>query len=448
MNYWSAFQAMQRPSCLALPKSTSDVSVIMAVLTSLKAPFTVKAGGHTAYTGGSNIDDGITIDLVHLNEIKVTDDRKTVSIGPGIRWVNVSTVLDPMNLAVLGGRDANVGGAGLLLGGGFSFFSGRHGWACDNVKKYEVVLASGEVVYASPDENRDLYKALRGGGGSSFGIVTRFDLEALEQGDLWTNTLIFPSDQRVTLAEKFTELTVHGLEDDLDAHTYFVMIYSAAIGGTAALTTFYHSVPPPEGQVPTVFQPFQTVPGAFVNTSSVTNVTTLSRAIANDYGYRRTWSDFTFRLTSAETFTAVTEVWEKGIDKIVAAVGDGYFDSSLVYQPITKSMMTVSLKNGGNSLGLDPEDGPLIEAHVLANWDNKELDQFILDTVQEMIVASKEVTKNQGVDHDFTYMNYAGDWQDPLRGYGEQSYTKLRKVSAKYDPKRILKKLWNGYFRV
>jgi len=33
---------------------------------------------------------------------------------------------------------ADIGEGGLTLGGGMSFFSGRYGWACDNVNTYEV----------------------------------------------------------------------------------------------------------------------------------------------------------------------------------------------------------------------------------------------------------------------------------------------------------------------
>ena len=41
---------------------------------------------------------------------------------------------------------------------------------------YEVVLASGEIINANASANSDLWRALKGGG-SNFGIVTRFDLE-------------------------------------------------------------------------------------------------------------------------------------------------------------------------------------------------------------------------------------------------------------------------------
>ena len=80
---------------------------------------------------------------------------------------------------------APVGVPGLILGGGISFFSNKLGWACDNVASYEVVTASGLVVTASSTEFPDLYWALRGGGGSNFGVVTTSKLHAFPQGHMW-----------------------------------------------------------------------------------------------------------------------------------------------------------------------------------------------------------------------------------------------------------------------
>lgn len=47
---------------------------------------------------------------------------------------------------------------------------------CDNVLDYEVVLGNGSIVTASPNSHPDLYWALRGGG-SNFGIVTKFTFD-------------------------------------------------------------------------------------------------------------------------------------------------------------------------------------------------------------------------------------------------------------------------------
>lgn len=80
----------------------------------------------------------MTIDLINLNQVTVSADQTQTSIGPGNRWYDVYSKLERMGLSVIGGRVSDIGVGGLTLGGGISFFSGRFGWACDNVNTYEV----------------------------------------------------------------------------------------------------------------------------------------------------------------------------------------------------------------------------------------------------------------------------------------------------------------------
>ena len=75
------------------------------------------AGGHAAFKGGSNIEGGLTVDLKNLNTIKVAPGRKTTHVGTGNRWEDVYSKLDPMKLAVIGGRNGDLGVGGLTLGG-------------------------------------------------------------------------------------------------------------------------------------------------------------------------------------------------------------------------------------------------------------------------------------------------------------------------------------------
>lgn len=58
--------------------------------------------------------------------------------------------------------------------------SGQYGWAANNVLEFEVVLPNATLVTASTTENKDLFAALRGGGGN-FGVVTSFNLQAVKQ---------------------------------------------------------------------------------------------------------------------------------------------------------------------------------------------------------------------------------------------------------------------------
>jgi hypothetical protein len=54
-----------------------------------------------------------------------------------------------------------------------------------------VVLASGEVVNANANEHQDLFKALKGGGGSNFGIITRSDFATFSQGKMWGGKFMY-----------------------------------------------------------------------------------------------------------------------------------------------------------------------------------------------------------------------------------------------------------------
>ena len=49
--------------------------------------------------------------------MSISDDRKTVSVGPGARWGKVYEYLDQYDVTAVGGRVAQIGVGGLILGG-------------------------------------------------------------------------------------------------------------------------------------------------------------------------------------------------------------------------------------------------------------------------------------------------------------------------------------------
>ena len=121
LSYFTAEQQGIAPSCIVRPSDSADVSLIIKTLSSLPgdprhSPVAIRGGGHST-ANSSNVNDGVTIDMRIMNDLKVSKDRKIVSVGSGGIWSDIYKQLDPMNLAVAGGRVEGIGAGGLTLGG-------------------------------------------------------------------------------------------------------------------------------------------------------------------------------------------------------------------------------------------------------------------------------------------------------------------------------------------
>jgi hypothetical protein len=64
------------------------------------------------------------------------------------------------------------------MGGGHGFFTNRFGLGVDNLLEAEVVLPNGVVVIANEQSYPDLFWAIRGGGGSTFGVLTKVTMRS------------------------------------------------------------------------------------------------------------------------------------------------------------------------------------------------------------------------------------------------------------------------------
>jgi FAD/FMN-containing dehydrogenase len=166
----------KRPALIARCLHTGDVVAAVRFATDEGLEISVRGGGHNV-AGKAVNEGGLMIDLSLMKGIHVDPVRQTVRAEPGLTIGELDRANAAFGLATPSGVVSSVGIAGLTLGGGLAWLQGKYGLAVDNLLSAEVVLASGDVVTASDDNEQDLFWALRGGGGN-FGVVTSFEFRA------------------------------------------------------------------------------------------------------------------------------------------------------------------------------------------------------------------------------------------------------------------------------
>lgn len=119
-------------------------------------------------------------------------DGPAAKFGAGVEAFEAIEAASPHGLAVVTGECTTVGVAGgFTQGGGHSPLSTSFGLGADQALEYEVVTAAGELVTASATENSDLYWALSGGGGGTYGIVISLTVRVYPAGTVGGATLAF-----------------------------------------------------------------------------------------------------------------------------------------------------------------------------------------------------------------------------------------------------------------
>ncbi|KAJ0332175.1 hypothetical protein COL5a_001879 [Colletotrichum fioriniae] len=95
-----------------------------------------------------------------------------ITAAAGAKMVDVYATASQHNRAVVGGGGKTVSQGGFVTGGGHSILAPHYGLAADNVLQMEVVTPGGDLITVNEDQNADLFWAMRGGGGSTFGVLT------------------------------------------------------------------------------------------------------------------------------------------------------------------------------------------------------------------------------------------------------------------------------------
>ncbi|KAL4904111.1 hypothetical protein BDW74DRAFT_168558 [Aspergillus multicolor] len=426
-----------------------EVSLAVSILSTFddgsdQCHFGIRGGGIMPWKGAASVEGGVTIDLTLLNGIVYDEESSSMSILGGTRWGDVYQTLEPLGFAVAGGRADTVGVAGLVIGGGLSYFANQYGLACDNVLDFEVVLANGAIVNANRNRNTDLFRALKGGG-NNFGIMTKVIVRAFKQGPLWGGLIghsasTVPAQSNALL--NFTSNLVN------DGHAQLVTIWQhngksntsfAASGLQYTLGT--ENAP--------IFEDFLDLPRTF-SSLRVTDIYDLMMETAPPPGRRAIF----LTLTVKNNLRVLEYIHALHNKAHVAVRGAGVqsedWDVIIFMQPFPALLANASQEPGNaNVLGLERMSGQDHLVFMLfLDWQDEADDALFYDLGYGVIDKVKAYTQDIGVDSDYIYMNYAGRDQNPLRGYGDENLEFLRAVARKYDPFGVFQRQVPGGFKI
>jgi FAD/FMN-containing dehydrogenase len=163
----------RHPAVIAQCVSPGDVAAGLAFGRDRGLEISVRGGAHS-YSGTAVGEGGLMINLSALKGVVVNPQAERARVGGGATMADLDAATQAYGLAVTGGVVSDTGVGGLTLGGGMGWLTRMAGLAIDNLVSAQVVLADGQVLRASENENADLFWALRGGGGN-FGVVTEFE---------------------------------------------------------------------------------------------------------------------------------------------------------------------------------------------------------------------------------------------------------------------------------
>lgn len=237
-----------------------------------------------------------------------------------------------------------------------SWFTGSVGFSADSVRNYEVVLASGEIVNANATSNTDLFKALKGGN-NNFGVVTRFDVNAIPHSQqVYGGLVIVPtsvSDDVITHLHNFTDDStgVHtnvGLQIEYfldspegDGQILLWLIDTDATGDHGPLQPFFEMEPKLLNQV---------------YSTSIADYPTSIPAVS-----RVLMADATF-VNDLETIKGIYNLTRE-IHRTLAHVPDLIWDFQ--FEPLPRHVIDASNARGGNSLGLEDIEEDLMSMLAL-----------------------------------------------------------------------------------
>jgi len=401
----------RRPARIVVCATLADVRRAVMGARDEGLPIAIRGGGHSI-AGHSVCDGGVVIDLRAMKQVEVDPVPRTASAAGGVTWEELDPVCLAHDLATTGGTFGDTGIAGLTLGGGIGHLQGMFGLTCDNLVGAQVVTAAGDVIEAGADSNKDLFWALRGGGGN-FGVVTRFDYRLHPIGTLLGGALAYEGSHARQVLGAFRD----ALRDAPDQLTIQMVVRRA---GNLAVFPCWNG-PIEEGEQ--YLASLRAIP-TMADTVAPIRYDQMQKVFPNlPFGMRHYWKGHFVQELSDQLLEGLVEVCMEGATDSL---------SSVLIEGFSGAPRRIPL----DAMAFNHRDA-IANVSALAMWVDPERD------ADE--AAWSRSTASRIEPHSATgggYVNYMQQ-DEPLdrvrRAYGDEKFARLQRIKKTFDPENIFR---------
>ncbi|KAF9881461.1 FAD binding domain-containing protein [Colletotrichum karsti] len=417
---WSDFD-LPTSSVVVNATCEEDLKAVVKYCSQNGVPFLPQNGGNGWAAGQFNLGTtGVLINLAGLNQVNISADKKTATIGGGALIGDVIATADTAGVLIQTGNCNCVGALGAALGGGYGNIMGEHGFAVDNILELRVVTATGEALTASKTSNPDLFWALRGAA-PNFGIVMQATVNAFPVADRtsWIMSLTFDPSKVADVAQAIQDLPL--LPQQV---VYLVLTNSGDALNTPAVLVTGFLREGTEEQGREAFAPLYDL-GPLTNSSAVTPYTQWNAANDNfcARGGRKPAFSTTINNMKPDTWPEIWSLYTSFQNKSTA-------QNSAVLIERYNLTTAKSLPTGSAAMQDELRQEAFAQAIVIPWYEEESLDTEALafgSKVRDIWSFLSSATVNP------TYVNFAHGDEELQAIYGS-SLDKLKTLKKQYDP--------------
>jgi hypothetical protein len=406
----------KRPALIARCSGVADIIAAIELARKLNLEIAVRGGGHNV-AGRATIDGGLMVDLAPMKGVFVDPDARSARAQGGVTWAGFNRETQLHGLATTGGVVSSTGIAGLTLGGGLGWLMSKYGLAVDNLLSVELVTANGELLYASADENADLFWGLRGGGGN-FGVAASLEFRLHPVGPMITGGLIaYSFDKARDVLRFFRDLTSSSLPDEM---TVFGGLVHAPDGSGAKLAVLAMCHCGPLETAKAAVAPIKSFGSPLLDTIGPRSYSELNGMLDDAYprGALNYWKSSFLKRLDDDTIGTMIDCFARCPTPMGQLLME-HFHGAATRIPVNATAF--------------PHRSVGYNAVIISEWLDAALNARCVSWARETYAALSPFSTES------RYVNYLGDDEtgNPVAAAYGANHDRLQKLKAKYDPQNV-----------